>query len=410
MRSERRASRAWILIWLEIAAAVFFLACLVAYRTWGRQLVERLYAQQAMSFFIVPDNIRERATANDCYVWGGQFLAGVLAATIAISCVHFLLDRKTSGNTRRAIAKRVLTWGFPCVAAATVFVVFQQSCREAPWYRMDDALAFRVEPPFRHRVLFIFIARAIQYAIPTLSDRQAFLGSQLLAVFLAIGALQAWCKRVVPTQLCYFGPALAGMMLAPTFQYYTSYDFGLVFFYSLCLTLLSQGRYVAYAAAAIIGTLNHELIVFMMVLSLGIARSQGQTWRWAIGFLLIQLALYAAVRNLLFWLMPVDLAWLPGKIWINVDRLVHFEYLRRTAVLMSWFALAIALGSRSAPAEVRWMILLLPMLIGMTLLVGQVNEARQFVAFIPVATVLLLARFKDGTADEGAVEGSLLGS
>ena len=31
----------------------------------------------------------------------------------------------------------------------------------------------------------------------------------------------------------------------------------------------------------------------------------------------------------------------------------------------------------------------------MTLLVGQINEARQFVAFIPVATVLILAAFHD---------------
>jgi hypothetical protein len=393
-----------------MTTAAILLAGLTAYRAGGQPLVERLYAQEGMSFFIVPDQIRERATAVDCYVWGNQFLVGLLAATIGIGIARFVIQRETNGNARRALANRVLNWGFPCVVAATVFVVFQQSCAEAPWYRFDDAMTFRVDPPFRHRVLFVLIARAFQQVLPALSDRQALLASQVLAVFLAIFALQGWCKRVAPARLSYVGLALAGMMLAPTFQYYTSYDFGLVFFYSLCLTLLSQRRYVAYVAAATIGTLNHELIVFMMVLSFGIAHSQGQTWRWAIGFVLIQLALYAAVRGVLFWLMPVDLAWLPGKIWINVDRLVHFEYLRRTVVLMSWFAMAIALGARWAPAQVRWMILLLPMLFAMTLLVGQINEARQFVAFIPIATVLLLARFKDGMIDEGAVEGSLVGS
>ena len=133
-------------------------------------------------------------------------------------------------------------------------------------------------------------------------------------------------------------------MLGPTFQYYTSYDFGIVFFYALCFTLLSSRSYMAYVVAAAVGTLNHELIVFLMVLSGVIALAQGRNWIWSVSFVLLQLALYTAIRSALFWWMPVELAWLPGKVWINIDRLVHVQYLWRTAVLFAWFAIAISLA------------------------------------------------------------------
>jgi hypothetical protein len=382
--------------WIIAGAAVVVAGALLAYRLWGRSLVQRLYDQDGISFLIVPDQIRSRATADECYEWGGEFLVGLVIALIAIALVCGVLRLDANGRFTHALKTKTLTWGFPCLVAATLFVVFQQACVEGPWYRIDEAMAFRVEPPFRHRVLFILVARAIEYATPGLSERQAFFASQLLAAGLAVFATQAWCRRTTSTPLFYFfGLALTALMLAPTFQYYTSYDFGIVFFYAFCLTLLSAKRYMLYVVAAAIGTLNHELIVFLIVLSGVITRAQGKTWTWSICLVLIQLVLYTAIRSALFWLMPVELAWLPGKVWVNIDRLVHVQYLVRTAVLLSWFGIAIALGARSAAVEVRCAILLLPMLIGMTLLVGQINEARQFVAFVPVATVLILACFRD---------------
>jgi hypothetical protein len=250
--------------------------------------------------------------------------------------------------------------------------------------------------------LFILVAKAIAYAAPMLTDRQAFFASQFLAAALAVFATQSLCRRTSDPRLTYFGLALTALMLGPTFQYYTSYDFGIVFFYALCLTLLFSRNYSAYAVAAAVGTLNHELIMFLMLLSGGIALAQGRSWIWSLGFVLLQLALYSAIRSALFWWMPVELAWLPGKVWVNIDRLVHVQYLLRTAVLFSWFALAIALGARRATVEVRCAILLLPLLLGMTLLVGQINEARQFVAFIPVATVLFMGAFADQSVGPGA--------
>ena len=342
----RRAGE-WILAATTAGAAT----CLLAYRLWGRPLVQRLYDQDGISFWVVPDQIRSRATADDCYEWGAQFLLGLVVAmiTVGLGWIALRFDRK--GRLPRALRTIALRWGFPWLVAATLFVVFQQACVEGPWYRIDDAMAFRVEPPFRHRVLFILVAKAIAYAAPMLTDRQAFFVSQFLAAALAVFATQALCRRTSDARMTYFGLALTALMLGPTFQYYTSYDFGIVFFYAACLTLLCSRNYSAYAVAAAVGTLNHELIVFLMLLSGGIALAQGRSWIWSLGFVLLQLALYSAIRSALFWWMPVELAWLPGKVWVNIDRLVHVQYLLRTAVLFSWFALAIALGAGGRPSR-----------------------------------------------------------
>jgi hypothetical protein len=60
-----------------------------------------------------------------------------------------------------------------------------------------------------------------------------------------------------------------------------------------------------------------------------------------------------------------------------------------TVLLFVWFATAL-FGLPYAPRLLRRAVAVLPMLIGLTVLVGQLNEARQFVAFAPVALALLV--------------------
>jgi hypothetical protein len=47
-----------------------------------------------------------------------------------------------------------------------------------------------------------------------------------------------------------------------------------------------------------------------------------------------------------------------------------------------------------APPFLRKTVVLLPFLLLMTLAVGQINEARQFLAFVPVALALVVCRFR----------------
>jgi hypothetical protein len=378
---------------LELLAAAAFGIGWLAYRQGGRAAVDALYEQRGISLLVVPDAVRSRATADDCYRFGGWFLAGASAVIVASAIATHGLSRDAAAPVRSALPRLAIVWGVPLATAAALFVTYQHSCYEGDFYRIEDAMRLRVEPPFRHRVLFVGAAWAVKALVPDVSYRQTFLLTQAAAAALAVWATQAWCRRVVPTRACVFAGPLLGMMLVPTFQYYTFYDFGIVFFYALGLLLLHDRRYLAFVLLAALGTLNHESMLFLMLLSGVLARSQGASWRYAIGFVAVQLAVYAAVRGLLFWSMPVDIAWMPGKIWLNLERLSRLDNLHRTAALMLWFVLAIVAGAPAASPQLRWTIVLLPVLWGMTLLVGQINEARQFVAFVPVATALLLVGY-----------------
>jgi hypothetical protein len=406
MRNTPERSNFWLTmaLGLELAAAAAAGVGWLAYRQWGRPAVESLYEQRGISLLVVPDAVRSRATADDCYRWGGGFLGGAAIVMAGAAAATYGLSRDAAAGVRAAVPGQALAWGVPLATAAALFVAYQYACYEGEFYRIEDAMRLRVEPPFRHRVLFVGAAWGLKSLAPELSYRQAFLVTQAAAAVLAVWATQAWCRRVASLRACALAGPVAGMMLVPTFQYYTFYDFGIVFFYALGLLLLHDRRYLAFVLLGAVGTLNHELMLFLMLLSGLLVRAQGESWRFAIGLVAAQLALYAVVRGVLFWLMPVEIAWLPGKIWLNVERLVHLDYLRRTAALMCWFVLAIVVGARAAGAPLLCAIALLPLLWGMTLLVGQINEARQFVAFVPVATALLLVGY-DRLGREAAADG-----
>lgn len=374
---------------IQSAMAALLVMAWGAYRQWGRVLVERLYDPAEPGMFSVPSQIRYQATAEQCFDWGSQLLAALAVGTIALVAAQLALPRQARRLTR-ALPELALEWGFPVVVAATLFTVYNRIAYEGAFYPIADAVQLKVEPPFRHRVLFVAVAWLCESLVSGITPKQAFNVSQMLAAVLAVLATQAWCRRLASREVACFGTALMGLMLAPTFQYFNFYDFGIVFFYALCLTLLSVRRYGAHVAAVALGTLNHELILFMIPISAVIALTQGMSWRKVLGFLVLQLAAYAAVRGVLFWWLPVERAWLGGKIWINLDFIVHVHYLTGTIVLMGWFAIAILTGFRAASPEQRWSIVLLPMLLAMTLLVGQINEARQFVAFVPVAAGLFV--------------------
>ena len=68
-------------------------------------------------------------------------------------------------------------------------------------------------------------------------------------------------------------------------------------------------------------------------------------------------------------------------------------FLWKTLILFAWFGVS-ALGLVDAPSFLRKATVLLPLLIGITLVFGQLNEARQFAAFVPVALALIMCLTK----------------
>ncbi|OBV40680.1 hypothetical protein [Janthinobacterium psychrotolerans] len=261
---------------------------------------------------------------------------------------------------------------------------------EERWYVIDRIMAYEGRPPFLHRVLFIFPAQLMQYAVPQLGAIQAYLGAQLLAVVLLLWAVRRLASLFIRRDLAFIGQALVLCMWAPTLSYYTFYDIGIIFVFAFCLYHLLLREWLPYLLMLVVGTFNHEITLFLVVVS-GLVFLGTMRLRTLAGLLALQLALYALARLLLFHLLPTYQAWESGKPMFNLHLLqneprVLFYSL---APLLLWYALA-ATGYRHAPQPLRRCLILLPCLLVMTTVVGQFNESRQFDAFIPVAMALML--------------------
>ena len=139
-----------------------------------------------------------------------------------------------------------------------------------------------------------------------------------------------------------------------------------------------------------IGTLNHELILFLLCVS-GIKLLFEKKFRLLMQVSAAGLALYALIRLALFTALPADRAWSPDRVLLNIQRLVDepVYVLMSLLPLMTIFIVSL-IALRRADRNIQYSVVLLPMLFLMTFLFGQFNEARQFVAFIPVATCLLI--------------------
>lgn len=273
-------------------------------------------------------------------------------------------------------------------AAALGFLAYYGT--EEQWYVIEQIMAYEGRPPFQHRVLFIFPAQLLHYAMPQLGAIAAFLCAQLLAVVLMLWAVRRLARRFIRRDLAFIGQALALCMWAPTLEYYTFYDIGIIFVFAFCLCHLLRREWLPYLAMLVVGTFNHEITLFLIVASACMFFGN-MPLRSLAGWLALQLLLYGLVRLLLFHVLPAHQAWEGGKLMFNLHLLQDEPRLlvHKLGPLLLWYALA-ATGWRHAPPPLRRCVIILPCLFVMTALVGQFNEARQFDAFIPVAMALML--------------------
>ena len=273
-------------------------------------------------------------------------------------------------------------------AAFFGFLVYFGS--EESWYRIDQIMAYEGRPPFQHRVLFIFPAQLLQYAMPQLGVIPSFLGAQLLAVLLMLWAVRRLAGLFIRSDLAFVGQALALCMWAPTLSYYTFYDIGIIFVFAFCLYHLLRREWLPYLLMLAAGTFNHEITLFLIVAS-GFMLLGSMRWSALASFLALQLVLYGLVRLLLFYVLPAHQAWEGGKLLFNLHLLQDEPrvLLYSLGPLLLWYALA-ATGWRHAPPPLLRCVIILPCLFVMTAVVGQFNESRQFDAFIPVAMAFML--------------------
>ena len=390
---------------------VFLAAAWTLYGLYGERLVSAMYAQKAISFLRVGAHIRAQRTISDLL---HDIEDGLVAVTALCSgLVVFLLfrRRKMQSSTdatprlqsQAGIGRLLFSVSVLLSCSWCCFMALRHG-HEEPWYVISRAMTFAVGPPYRHRVLFILVGRLLDVLWPSLSLRFCFFTSQLFAILLAMIFIKKWAAMFVDRDVAFVAQLLLAAMLVPTFSYWNSYDVGIVLFYTACLWFLFKRRTVLYLVAFVLGTLNHEIMLFLVILSAFVCYKSRMNTRALAAFAIAQLGLYGLVRAALFHFLPVPRAWQAGKVWFNFETLFHFyerpRFLARTAITMLWFLAAGCLGFRRAPQDLRRATILLPLLLGSTVLVGQINEARQFVAFIPIAIGLILC----GSASRAGVD------
>jgi hypothetical protein len=245
-------------------------------------------------------------------------------------------------------------------------------------------------PIFGHRLLFVWLAKAFQAAVPTLSPLRCFYASQVVAALLAIYAVGRWSTLHGGESLALLGQVLAVILIATCLSYQNFYDIGIVFFFSCGLLALYRRRYLWFVVVVAVGTLNHEnaLLLIPTAAFLLYDAEPRRVWLPAVA---AALAGHLLVRAAMQWLIPFQKHF-DLRIWSNMAKpfLLPAEMVYALLALGGWYAI----GLMSLPAcdqRLRRLLLLFPMLFGVTFLVGQLIEPRQFNAFIPVLIAVLLS-------------------
>lgn len=384
--------------WVALALGTLLVLAWWAYRLYGERIVAAVLdgrLPKVLSFAAVPSEFGLRPPNEYLALMRHGLLAASALYVLGLLVWRFAWRQSTWFMTqvrRRAIRRRalpVLVWA-GCTWTCLWALTFQ--AREMPWNVVEEVMTFTAGPLVRHRILFALVANLFRQALPGASFRQCFLLSQLLAIGLMFYAIVKWAELFVERRYAQVAPLLLLAMLVPTFHYYTFYDIGIVLFFTVGLLLLTRGRLIAYLGVFALGTLNHEVTFLLTVVSFAVLLAQrAMTTSRLLALVLAQIGLYVAVRWVLFTCLPVSGAWMSGRVWLNLDLILHHPWpvSQSMLTLLPWWGLA-ALGLPYAPTVLRRALVLAPLLVCTTLLMGQLNEPRQFDAIMPVVVACIL--------------------
>lgn len=299
----------------------------------------------------------------------------------------------------RSLVTRLAFW-ILCTYAL-VYVLYHSGF-EGPWYPLRKAMEGGLAPPFSHRVLFIGLAKAVKMLLPSAGYARCFFVTQIVAIGLALWAIERWSHQVARGASLWSQPLLV-LLLAPTITYWTFYDIGLVFFFAACLTALVLRRYTLYVVLIGLATLNHENIVTLVPVAYLLRYHSWKPTRGGLTWVAIQLAVYAAVRLVLFRMIPVHAAWQEGKLDYNLHLLAKDPTsLVKPVLVGATVATVIATGWKRIPSAVRASLLVVPALALITVFFGQLNELRQFDGALP-AVVAAIVCVLQGAGEEGRI-------
>jgi len=307
---------------------------------------------------------------------------GLAGLTTLLALAWSRLNGLTQAGVWRA------TCALACACALCLYIF--KITYDAPWAPVDVLMSNPgTLPIFGHRLLFVWLAKAFQAVIPALSAARGYYVSQVVAALLAIYAIGRWSAVHVGEALSPLGQVLAVILISTCLDYRNFYDVGIVFFFSCGLLALYRRKYLWFVVVVTVGTLNHENALLLVPIAAFLLYDAEPRRVW-LAVVAVSLAGHLLARAAMQWLIP-----LPGhvdwRIWSNMTRpfLDHREMALSLLALGGWYVL----GLMSLPAcdkRLRRLLLLFPMLFGVTFLFGQFHEPRQFNAFIPVLIAVLL--------------------
>jgi len=106
---------------------------------------------------------------------------------------------------------------------------------QGDWYVIEDLMNYNGWSPFQQRILFILFAKTIKYLIPGLTYIQSYCISQIVPIVLAFYFMKKWAELFIRNNYSFIAQLILLAMIIPTISYYTFYDFGIIFFFTLCL-------------------------------------------------------------------------------------------------------------------------------------------------------------------------------
>jgi hypothetical protein len=310
-----------------------------------------------------------------------------LAFGLAGITLMLALGWKRLSESTRAMVWRA-TWTLACTSALCLYIF--KMTGDGPWSPVDVLMSNPgAVPIFGHRLLFVWFADAIRAVHPSLSPLRCYYVSQIVAAFLALYAVGQWSALHVGKALGSLGQVLAVILISSCLTYRNFYDIAVVFFFSSALLALYRRQYVWFVVIVTVATLNHEnaLLLIPTAAFLLFDSEPRRVWLAVVGSSLVG---HVMARAALQHLIPfqTNLRW---TLWGNFTRffLLPKGLAFFVLALGGWYVVGL-MSLSACDKRLRRLLLLFPMLLGVDLLVGMVNEPRMFNAFIPVLVAVLL--------------------
>jgi hypothetical protein len=228
--------------------------------------------------------------------------------------------------------------------------------------------------------------------------------SALVTLLWSLGEL-IW--RLFRYELALFGVAVSAMMVSFTFRdhYFHPWSFWEGAFFSLGLLLIHRKRYIQLSVVSLLGLLNRETSVFLLVAFLFTALPR-ELSRQGVRRALRSRELRFAVGNLAVWvvgffILHSVIGYRPSTFFLETalrGNRAHVGYaLILNALFVGLISPLVIAGIRRSPPLIRRSALMMPAYLGLLLVIGFWWEVRYWITLLPIVVPGLVAALANAT-------------